>query len=144
MKCSGDATQLCGAGNRLSVVLDNAYKQTFFAAASYKTWILMACYVDSTSSRLLKTGVSLAATGGGANATIGNCMDACAAKGFTYCGAEYYAECWASKTAPSDSFIAAGADSLTAGCNYPCKGNSSEACGGSNRILVYLNNETTA
>ena len=102
----------------------------------------MACYTDGTSSRLLKTSVSLAASGGGANATIGHCMDACASNGFKYCGAEYYAECWGSKTAPADSKIAPGADPLAAGCNFPCKGNSSEACGGSDRILVYINNGT--
>ena len=144
MKCSGDPTQVCGAGNRLSVVVDNTWKQTFFVATSYKTWNLEACYIDSVSSRLLKSSVSLSAFGGGANATIGNCMDACTAKGFAFCGAEYYAECWASKTAPSDNMIASGADPLTAGCSYPCKGNSSEACGGSNRILVYINNGTAA
>ena len=28
---------------------------------------------------------------------------------------------------------------VAAGCNYRCTGNSSEACGGSNRIMVYGN-----
>jgi hypothetical protein len=144
LKCSGDSTQICGAGNRLSVVFDSTLKQTIYAAMAYGTWDLMACYNDSTSSRLLKTSVSLAAYGGGDNATIGHCMDACASKGFTYCGAEYYAECWGSNTAPPHSNIAPGADPLTAGCSYPCKGNSSEACGGSDRILVYINNGMAA
>jgi hypothetical protein len=143
MKCSGDGTQFCGAGNRLSVVLDNTYKQTFFAAPNYNTWNLMGCYVDSTSSRVVKNSVSLAASGGASNATIGNCMDACAAKGYTYCGEEYYSECYGATTAPPSSAVASGADALSAGCNYPCKGNSSQACGGSNRILVYINNGTS-
>ena len=123
-------------------MLDSAYKQTFFAEPSYKTWNLMGCYIDSTSSRVLKSGVSLAAFGGGANATIGNCMDACTAKGYSYCGEEYYSECYGATALPPVSTMASGADPLAAGCNYPCRGNSSQACGGSNRILVYINNGT--
>lgn len=144
MKCSGDSTQVCGAGNRLSVVVDNTWRQTFFAATSYQTWNLVACYVDSTGSRTLKSSVSLSAFGGAGNATIGNCMDACAANGYTYCGAEYYFECYGDNVAPTDDKIAPGADPLAAGCKFPCNGNSTEACGGSNRVLVYVNNGTTA
>ena len=125
----------------------------------------MGCYVDGTAGRLLKNAVSLSAFGGGSNATIGNCMSACQAKGYAYCGEEYYSECYGSNTAPDVSLIAAGADPLKAGCNFPCKGNASEvssdmlvsikfrvgllancdqACGGSNGILVYVNNGTAA
>ena len=129
MKCSGDKTQTCGAGNRLSVVVDNTWKQTFFARASYNTWNLISCYVDSTSSRLLANGVSLSASGGASNATIGNCMNACAANKYMYCGEEYYSECYGSNTMPPSSTVAPGADPLAAGCSYPCKGNSSESCG---------------
>lgn len=71
-------------------------------------------------------------------------MEACAAKGYAYCGEENYAECFASNDEPAASALATGADQLAAGCDYPCKGNSSEACGGSNRILVYANNGTLA
>lgn len=104
----------------------------------------MGCYIDHTNNRLLKSSVSLSKFGGGANATIGNCIDACAAKGYEYCGEEYYAECWGSKTEPAtlEAAKAPGSDPLAAGCNYPCKGNSSEACGGSGKILVYANNGT--
>ena len=144
MKCSGDSTQVCGAGNRLSVVVDNTWKRTFFAAPSYNTWNLIACYVDSVNGRILPNAISLAASGGSSNATIGNCVDACADKGYAYCGEEYYSECYGSNTAPASASIAPGADPLTAGCNYPCNGNNSEACGGSNRILVYFNNGTSA
>lgn len=124
--CSGNKALTCGGGNRLSVIIDSTWKQRFFATPSYSTWNLMGCYVDGTAGRLLKNAVTLSAFGGGSNATIGNCMSACQAKGYAYCGEEYYSECYGSNTAPDVSLMAAGADPLKAGCNFPCKGNASE------------------
>lgn len=145
MPCKGDSTQDCGAGNRLSVVVDSTYSQTFFARQSYNNWNLVGCYSDSTAKRSLANGVSLSAFGGANNATIANCMQACQARGFTYCGEEYYSECYGSNTPPTTSKVA-GDDPLAAGCNYPCKGNSTESCGGSGKIIVYstLNNATAS
>ena len=143
MNCAGDSKQKCGAGNRLSVYSDANWVQTFFATPSYSTWNLMGCYVDSTSARSLGTAVSLSAFGGASSATIANCVSACQAQGFTYCGAEYYSECYGSKTAPATS-LASGSDPLSAGCSYACKGNSTESCGGSNRIIIYTNNGTAS
>lgn len=93
-------------------------------------------------------------------------MAACQAKGFAYCGEEYYAECYGGNAKPDEGLLAPGKDALKAGCDFPCRGNASEvsclpgveedcalrgkdadfrqACGGSNRILVYINNGTTA
>lgn len=137
MQCSGDNTKMCGAGYRLSVVVDNTWKQTFFARQRYSTWNLMNCYIDG-SSRTLPNVVDLSASGGSSNATVAHCLDACAAKGYLYCGAEYYSECYGGQLAPTAA-VALGADPLSAGCNYPCTGNKTEACGGSYRIQVYVN-----
>ncbi|KEQ91797.1 hypothetical protein AUEXF2481DRAFT_50439, partial [Aureobasidium subglaciale EXF-2481] len=134
MPCAGDNTQTCGAGNRLSVYVDNTWTNKFSARPSYGNWNLMACYVDGTNGRVLPTGVSM--TGGANNATIANCLDACTRSGLTVCGAEYYQECYGGNVAPASNYVA-GSDPLTSGCNYPCTGNKTEACGGSNRILVY-------
>ncbi|CAD0022500.1 unnamed protein product, partial [Aureobasidium pullulans] len=139
MACSGDKTQTCGAGNRLSVYVDNTWTQKFSARPSYGSWNLMACYTDGSNGRILPQTMSM--TGGSNNATIANCLDACAKSGLRVCGAEYYQECYGGSIAPSASLIA-GSDPLTSGCNYPCTGNKTEACGGSNKILVYINNGT--
>jgi len=138
MACTGDATQTCGGPNRLSIVQDTTWTQTFFARPSYSTWNLVSCFTDSTSSRTLASGVGIA--GGASNATVANCLDACRAQGYLYCGAEYYSECYGAKTI--NSSLAIGGDPLAAGCSYACSGNKTEACGGSNRILVYVNNGT--
>ena len=88
----------------------------------------MGCYKEPANGRLLKNGVSLSASGGANNATIGNCMSACQAKGYKYCGEEYYSECYGSNTEPTLDLLA-GADPIKAGCNFPCKGNSAEVSG---------------
>lgn len=134
-KCAGDSTQYCGAGNRLSVTVDSTWQQTFFARQNYTTWNLMSCYIDG-STRTLPVGLGV--IGGGANMTAANCLDACTAKGYPYCGMEYAQECWAGMAQPSASLALAG-DPLQQGCNYVCRGNSSEACGGSDRLLLFYN-----
>ncbi|KAK7521272.1 WSC domain-containing protein [Phyllosticta citriasiana] len=139
MSCLGDASQKCGAGYRLSVTKDTVWTPSFFARHSYGTWNLAACYVDSVNgARTLPSQMSIDV----ASTTVSRCLDACAAGGYAVCGAEYYHECWAGNALPSSSLLAAGSDVLAAGCNYPCSGNSTEACGGSNRVLVYVNNGT--
>lgn len=141
MACTGDKTQNCGAGNRLSVVVDSNWQQTFFARSSYSSWNLMSCYIDSTGTRLLPKSVST--PGGAKNMTIANCLDSCRSGGFIFCGAEYYGECYGSNTAPANTSIASGSEPLAMGCDLPCYGNSTESCGGSGKIIVYTNNGTT-
>lgn len=140
MACSGDKKQICGGSNRLSLVQDTTWVQTFFARTSFNTWNLMSCYVDSGSTRTLGAGIGM--PGGSSNTTIANCLTACQASGYTYCGAEYAQECYGSVNAPSASLALSG-DPLLQGCSMACKANSTESCGGSSRILIYINNGTT-
>lgn len=126
VKCAGDKAQTCGGGNRLTVTSDSTWKQGFGATPFFQTWNLMGCYKDGTNGRLLKNAVSLSAYGGASNATIGNCMSSCQAKGYKYCGEEYASECYGSNTEPTLDLMAAGADPVKAGCSFPCKGNSAE------------------
>lgn len=132
-QCSGDSTQTCGDSAKINIYIDATYKQTIYARQSYGSWSLISCYMDSSASRTM----SDVNTDSEESMTETTCLDACTADGMGYCGVEYYAECYGSTTKPSDSLAIAG-DALTAGCNYACKGNSTEACGGANRILVYV------
>ena len=140
-KCSGDSSQICGGGNRITILQDTQWQQTFFVRQSYSTWNLVSCYVDKVSPRTLPQSYSV--VGGSSNETIANCLDACTAGGAMYCGAEYSSECYGSTTAP-DSSLALTGDPLTQGCTMPCSGNSTESCGGSARVLVYINNGTAS
>ncbi|KAB2579092.1 WSC domain-containing protein [Lasiodiplodia theobromae] len=137
--CAGDAKQKCGGGYRLSVTDDTAWTQKFFARQAYGGWSLVSCYQDNVDGkRTLATNVAI---GDSSSATIAKCLDACAARGFAYCGAEYYYECYGGASKPADSLVVPDAtDPLLAGCNYACSGNATEACGGANKLLVYVNN----
>jgi hypothetical protein len=141
MKCNGDKTQMCGAGNRLSVVVNNN-AASFGVPLTYNSWSAYGCLSDAASTRTLANLVSLKAFGGSSNATIENCLDACRASGYTWCGEEYQSECYGAKKAPDASFMLAPASGgvmgmLNAGCNMKCFGNGQEACGGANRLIVY-------
>lgn len=55
----------------------------------------------------------------------------CKAYGFQYAGIEYAQECYC------DNSISNGGSLVSDGCDMPCLGNSSEYCGGSDRLNVY-------
>ncbi|KAJ3942105.1 uncharacterized protein N0V96_007596 [Colletotrichum fioriniae] len=59
------------------------------------------------------------------------CTNACQAAGYSLAGVEYSSECYCDNQLRNTG--SAGFD----GCNMLCSGNSSEYCGGSNRINVY-------
>ncbi|KAF2458758.1 hypothetical protein BDY21DRAFT_283734 [Lineolata rhizophorae] len=66
--------------------------------------------------------------------TIEICLSACEDGGFTYAGAEYAGECYCGNEFENGGGPAP--DGLS-GCDMPCNGNSSEFCGGSNRLDTY-------
>ncbi|KAI9891312.1 MAG: hypothetical protein M1814_002825 [Vezdaea aestivalis] len=90
--CSGNATQACGAGNRL-----NLYKSNQTAAAGPSVnpgppgWSSMGCYSEATTGRTLAYGMTVA--GGSTNMTVAQCCSACQASSYTLAGLEYGQEC---------------------------------------------------
>lgn len=133
MACSGNSTEQCGGPNRL-----NIFTSGKVAPAGPGTnpgpagWLFLGCYTDAVNARTLTTGV--ATTGGQGALTVALCTSACKTAGYTLAGMEYSGECYC-----GNSFSNGGGpapDGLT-GCNMPCNGNSSEYCGGSNRLNVY-------
>jgi hypothetical protein len=96
--------------------------------------------------------VGMATTDGSGALTVALCTSACQSAGYVFAGVEYAGECCASLL-PSlaifsnlnmdidcGNIIANGGgpapDGLT-GCNMLCNGNSSEYCGGPNRLDMY-------
>ena len=61
------------------------------------------------------------------------CQNYCQAAGYKYAGTEYGDECYC------DNFINPSALLNQAKCYYACAGNSTENCGGANRISLYNN-----
>ena len=58
-------------------------------------------------------------------------MSTCLSKGYTLSGTEYADECYCANSYAPDSVLA------SSGCNMPCAGNSTETCGGPNRLTTY-------
>ncbi|GAC95998.1 hypothetical protein PHSY_003576 [Pseudozyma hubeiensis SY62] len=139
MACSGDSKQMCGGSNRINIAQDTQWKQSFFTVNKAALWRFADCYVDSTQSRVLN--VTLTPL----NATVEGCLGACNAKNLTLCGVEYGGECYGAWQLPSTAQIAPSTgqtNSLGRGCNKPCNGNSTIACGGSSRLNLYTLNAT--
>jgi hypothetical protein len=83
----------------------------------------------SDLGRTLQYGVGV--TGG---MTIEKCLAACLAAKYTIAGVEYAGECWCDTQYRLGGGPAPDGD---AQCNMACSGNSSELCGGPNRLAVW-------
>jgi len=71
--------------------------------------------------------------------TVSTCLSFCNIDGFPFAGLEYGSECWCAQYL--SAFAVKLADSQ---CNFACKGNSSEICGGSLKLSVYQENTNPA
>jgi hypothetical protein len=76
------------------------------------------CYKENNPGRQLAFQLY-----GNDNNTIAMCVAACAAKGYLYCGTQYNRECWGGPTIPKQQVSEDN-------CNYPCKGDINQVCGG--------------
>ncbi|GAA5931862.1 uncharacterized protein JCM15063_001588 [Sporobolomyces koalae] len=85
----------------------------------FKDWTYQDCYSDLVNGRALPNGLSTV------NGTVEGCLNACAAKNYTYCGVEYHGECWGGNS------LGAGSTALGAGsCGLTCRDNPLQYCGG--------------
>ncbi|MCJ1308832.1 hypothetical protein MMC25_002487 [Agyrium rufum] len=62
--------------------------------------------------------------------TVELCVSSCKSNGFRYAGLEYYGECFC-----GDSVNGPAAPETD--CSYACTGNTSETCGGFDRVSIY-------
>lgn len=142
--CAGNATQKCGAGNRLSVYAiagtappkstSSSVAATTTSKAATATgfptgWAAQGCWVDNANGGRILTHQQT----DNAQQTLQTCVNTCAAAGYTIAGAEYADECYC------DNFIYNGGAKAAnqADCNTPCPGNSAQSCGAGNRLTVY-------
>lgn len=91
--CSGDATEACGGGNRLTLFYNpNAnVPPPPVTNPGPPGWTSKGCYSEGTNGRTLANGV--ATTGGSAALTVALCTTACKNGGYKYAGVEYSGEC---------------------------------------------------
>ncbi|KAK4580137.1 hypothetical protein LTR86_000340 [Recurvomyces mirabilis] len=117
MACSGNAGETCGGPNRLNV----------YAAGG--EWVQLGCYSDQPYSRTLAYTLSYAG-----QLTTDTCLSTCRAAGYPYAGTEYGNECHCGSSFDNGGGVASDGN---AGCSFACAGNSSEICGGSQRLSMY-------
>lgn len=116
--CPGNASETCGAGDRLDV-----YQKT--GAPPPQPYTAKGCYSDDPNNRAL-TGASTVNN----NLSIELCAVIC--KGYAYFGVEYFRECYCGNTLATSSVLQPAAQ-----CDAACSGDSTEICGGSSRLNLY-------
>lgn len=99
MACAGDASEFCGAGNRLSVYSNSTANLTVYAVpAVQKTglpafWKYAGCLHDDAPGGLRALPYQLILSN---NNTANNCISQCSAFGYAFGGLEYGDECYVS------------------------------------------------
>ncbi|KAK6343669.1 hypothetical protein TWF730_011259 [Orbilia blumenaviensis] len=124
MPCPGKANELCGGGNRIQLYKNPSYQPP--NTPNLGAFTSGGCYTDSVESRGLDHTTTDAAM------TIQKCLQFAA--GFKYAAVQYHNECFWGNELKSSSVPAASED-----CNAPCAGDSSQMCGGGNRLSLYIN-----
>ena len=119
MPCSGNANEICGGSNRLSLY-----------APTVTGWNSLGCYTDNVQTRTLTHTVQI--SGGGNAMTVEQCQGACTAAGYKLAGVEYSGECYCDK-----AIMNGGVPATDGRCNMKCNGNQTEICGGPNGIDIY-------
>lgn len=149
MTCNGNATTYCGGVNRL-----NTYKKnTTLASGAASTtatasptpsptgpitvvdltgYTYLGCYSEATQGRALS---GLGNPIAGNTVTPETCAKGCAM--YIYFGVEYSGECYCGNTINTGSALVAGNTPDATQCNMKCNGNSTELCGGPNRLNMY-------
>ncbi|KAJ4401386.1 hypothetical protein N0V91_007935 [Didymella pomorum] len=92
-------------------------------------WFYEGCYVDGPGPRTLPNGQGV--QGGMTNQ---KCRDVCQGLGFVLAGTEYAGECYCGNTLQG---VGAPAPDGEAQCNMACNGNTTEFCGGPNRLSLF-------
>lgn len=88
MACSGDASEPCGAGSRLSI-----FHTTQVSGPAVNPGVndfdSLGCYAEGTTGRALTYNAGVA----GASLTVAKCTAACRAANYILAGVEYGGEC---------------------------------------------------
>lgn len=92
-------------------------------------WDYVGCGPDSVNSRTLGNSSFMSDS-----MTVEKCLSFCKNKGLNYAGLEYATQCYCGDSLASSLKPTAG---VLGNCFSPCAGNSSQYCGGSNRLSIY-------
>lgn len=112
------------------------------AGAQKNNYALLGCYNDLyPNSRALNGAYSDNPSGG---QTIGKCLSFCASQGGYLAGLENGNQCFCGSQLDPASKVTQPANGISVsnngGCSTPCAGNSTQDCGGPNRLLIFQSN----
>ncbi|KUJ12265.1 uncharacterized protein LY89DRAFT_738058 [Mollisia scopiformis] len=93
------------------------------------TWAYQGCYTDPGPRTLSASSYTTTTA-----MTDESCINYCSNLGYYYAGTEYSSQCYCDNAIASTGAVAAPSD-----CAMTCSGNSSEVCGGPNRLTVFWN-----
>ncbi|KAJ3803187.1 WSC domain-containing protein [Lentinula aff. detonsa] len=93
-------------------------------------WSFYSCFTDNTlSGRLLTVNSGLPSS----TVTAVGCVEYCSSNNWTYAGVEYGGECYCDEVLHETG----SQETSSSDCDMPCNGDTSQTCGGPNRIDVY-------
>ncbi|KAI8942832.1 hypothetical protein NX059_000872 [Plenodomus lindquistii] len=92
-------------------------------------WQYEGCYTDSVAARTLAFGIGVAGA-----MTNAKCRDACQTAGYVLAGTEYSGECFCSNFLGTKGGPAPDGEAL---CNMACSGDTTEMCGGPDRLSLF-------
>ncbi|KAF2021810.1 copper radical oxidase [Aaosphaeria arxii CBS 175.79] len=134
MGCAGDASEKCGAGNRMSVYSNDSL--TVYPVPSVQktnltgSWSYVGCLSDDGQDHVLPYQIILTK-----NNTANNCISQCSAFGYNAGGLEFGLECYCGDISDVE---AAGKKLVSeTECQATCTGNATTICGGPRRLSYY-------
>ncbi|KAI9343035.1 glyoxal oxidase N-terminus-domain-containing protein [Zopfochytrium polystomum] len=143
MPCNSDATEKCGAGNRLSVYrIASTPAGTTSSTSSPASTTSPAANLLPAGVTVLGTGCMLDAVNGaprtfshglGAGFSIASCYTAAASAGYLLFGVEYGSECWADTAFRNITNV----DAPLSDCSFPCTADPTAKCGAGSRLSVF-------
>ena len=94
--------------------------------STFQPFLYSGCYQEVDGTHILPYRSDASAD----TMTVESCVAECKGNGYRYAGLVYFGNCYCGQTV-----IGPSVDESE--CSYPCKGNSSEICGGNNIFSVY-------
>ncbi|KAH7118765.1 WSC domain-containing protein [Dendryphion nanum] len=131
LPCKGNQNQTCGGFDRLSIYQDPTFSATVANSGDY---ISLGCYTEGNGGRAFGTNLGSDILDP-SKMTNELCKNACGSKGYPYAATEWSRECYCGIRIDNNATTAPTGD-----CKDICLGDSSQTCGGDQRLNVFLAN----
>ncbi|KAF2640151.1 WSC-domain-containing protein [Massarina eburnea CBS 473.64] len=130
LPCNGDPTQVCGGQDRISIYQDPTFPDADDIAIA-SDYLSLGCYTEGNGGRSLD--YSQWDFLNSSAMTTETCLDACGSKGFPFVGTEFGRECYCGVVLGNGTTSTSVSE-----CSTPCTGNSTQSCGGVDRLSLYV------